>query len=692
MGLFDKRVQKRAQELLAQQGSTGIPTYELTGLWASALQTGNSDIKRFRPAADKAGNASAVAARCLDLITQAAASRPLEVVTSAGEATEHYLEDLFNRVPNSYQSAVLFRTAIWQRLTTKGQVFIVLDRGNSRVDEPKSMAIHYGTVEVVISKPTTTSPHGEVIGYKVAIGKETAVLAPTEMLWIRFPDPAEPWGARAPMTAALDAIGLASAARAWQAGQLANGANPSGILYAGNPKDDEDYEAVRIEVEAALTGPSSAGRIAIMAGDPDNKPEFIRTSFTADEVGYLDTLNVAGEEIALALGVPLDLVGGQRTYANVEASWRILWEGTILPRLSVVSSEITRQLLSDTDLTALFNISDVAALQENQDALTTRVKAATESDIITIDEARAQLGYDPLPNGAGAVLLSEFRADIAPAVQEAPVRVSTDVDIQTRSEVSTNVDSPAEEFHVRGIDPVIANRDLDRLEAAARRAVVRLAKAQKADATKRLSRGRRSVPSADDVFNEALWLERAYEYLLPAVAAAIDAGAAGTAAALGADIAVDPYIAQAAESRALALAEQVNATTAQILRDRLAAAAIEDGLSAQQFSDILESTFDDLAGYRADTIARTEMVGGLNGGSRLAAVNSGVAVGRVWISTFDDRTRESHTSMNGKRLNDMDTPWTVGGTSLMYPGDPSGAAAETINCRCVEQYLTTLFE
>lgn len=50
-------------------------------------------------------------------------------------------------------------------------------------------------------------------------------------------------------------------------------------------------------------------------------------------------------------------------------------------------------------------------------------------------------------------------------------------------------------------------------------------------------------------------------------------------------------------------------------------------------------------------------------------------------SASDDRTRESHVLANGQ-VRPMLAPFDVGGSSLMFPGDPTGPAQEVIQCRC----------
>ncbi len=60
------------------------------------------------------------------------------------------------------------------------------------------------------------------------------------------------------------------------------------------------------------------------------------------------------------------------------------------------------------------------------------------------------------------------------------------------------------------------------------------------------------------------------------------------------------------------------------------------------------------------------------------AKEMGADVVKQWDSTLDARTRESHVAVDGQ-IREIDKPFSNG---LMFPGDPSGGAAEVVNCRC----------
>ena len=114
--------------------------------------------------------------------------------------------------------------------------------------------------------------------------------------------------------------------------------------------------------------------------------------------------------------------------------------------------------------------------------------------------------------------------------------------------------------------------------------------------------------------------------------------------------------------------------TAQVSR------GIATGMSFQQVAKQL-SGYTNIGYNNAVRIARTE-------GHRIQVQSSmdacykakdkGADIVKQWDAALDARTRESHTHVDGE-IRELDKPFSNG---LMYPGDPSGGAAEVVNCRC----------
>lgn len=96
--------------------------------------------------------------------------------------------------------------------------------------------------------------------------------------------------------------------------------------------------------------------------------------------------------------------------------------------------------------------------------------------------------------------------------------------------------------------------------------------------------------------------------------------------------------------------------------------------------------------WRADRIARTETIGAYNaaaytGGATYASV-TGEARWAQWLATVTDTlTRASHYAAH-LQVQAIGDPFSVGGGTLRFPGDPQGPAHEVINCRCVVLILT----
>jgi HK97 family phage portal protein len=352
---------------------------------------------------------SAVAYRCIVAIATNAASVPLEMIDEqSGEAIPDRVCDLWNHAPNDYMSARMLREISWLRLETKGQAYVMMDRGESGLGEVAGLHVLDSSwgVEPIIDN-TREDGLSVLIGYRInsSTGRSGALL-PDEMLWLRYPDPDDIWSCLSPLRAATFALELDDYARRYQTSSLARGGAPGGVVYLGDV-DDETHKSIKAQLRARHERPEDAGRHLVLSGPIPARYE--RITLTAAEVSYLDTRVRSAEEIMLAFGVPRDYLMGGTTYENRDAARTTLWSDTIVPKLQIVSSEIDLTTQPDPRYTARFNTEDVEALQESNDARVARLRELVETDVLTLDEAREEVGQEPLPNGAGAVTLSVYR-------------------------------------------------------------------------------------------------------------------------------------------------------------------------------------------------------------------------------------------------------------------------------------------
>lgn len=114
-----------------------------------------------------------------------------------------------------------------------------------------------------------------------------------------------------------------------------------------------------------------------------------------------------------------------------------------------------------------------------------------------------------------------------------------------------------------------------------------------------------------------------------------------------------------------------------------------EGRASLSVGRLIEARVEALSRARAVAIARTELNALANGGSVLAAKASGVSKFKRWLTAGDDRVRDTHVAASGQTV-PIDATFSVGGSSLAYPGDPAGSLEETMNCRCTVTYTDSL--
>ncbi|MFD9930149.1 phage portal protein [[Kitasatospora] papulosa] len=361
---------------------------------------------------------SAVAYRCVAAIADNGSSVPLAVQRPDGSVIDdHRVAHLLNKKPNPFMSARVFKSLMLQQGELAGQSFIWLDRGETGLGDPEEAHIVFDQVDIVVDKPVHLRPTmANLVGFVIrrADGVQVPVL-PEEMLWLRYPHPFDPLGCLAPWKAARHAVDMDAYAREWQRSSYKNGASPSGVVYLGQ-MDETAFATAKASWRSSMQGPENAGKNLLVASPPGGGTpvSYARVGLTAEEMDYLESRMANGAEVMMAFGVPHDYLAPGTTYENRSAAKATLWSDTIKPKLEIIGSEIDRILLPSDSEEAEFDLSGVEALQEAQDSKANRARASMYADITTVDEARAVLGLEPLPNGLGAHTLTPYRGQFAP--------------------------------------------------------------------------------------------------------------------------------------------------------------------------------------------------------------------------------------------------------------------------------------
>jgi hypothetical protein len=400
--------------------------------------------------------------------------------------------------------------------------------------------------------------------------------------------------------------------------------------------------------------------------------------------------------ICRVLGVPPVLIGAKEGGGMSDAGAKtdlLLYAMNTIGHPARLISEIVSQRLCPIfgpDIVAELDTSGMLAMQEAKLDQAKGLVALTGRPILTADEARTQLEYDPLPNKTGDEIVIPFNVvyakDLASDTRVQPGAPGDKAAAPAPGDATAS--SKAARLSASDGDPKATLRyqrdaDLQRYErrvAAFARSHFNRQEAKALDRAGALSATRIAkfttdphtfVPE-DDSTDEA---QRMFEAII------LDRAEAA-AAEVGAEVALNIFqrrVQGLVADRAAQFIKNIDDTTraklAEILPD-----LIDGGASPDDIARAVRQVF---SGRRdnALTIARTETAWAYNLASKEAWTEAGVAF-KSWLTANDDAVRESHQLCESTGVIPMDQNFPNG---LLYPGDPTGSAGEVINCRCILQ-------
>lgn len=346
------------------------------------------DYKSF---AEEAYVRNVIAYQAINKIAEAVSSVRWVAYRGETEVTQSPALDLINN-PNPSQTGREFIEAKIGYLMISGNSY---DERIMISGQPREIYTHRPDRMKIVPGPNGT-PKAYI--YEVASSRVTWQVdenGNSDIRHMRLFNPLNDWYGQAPVEAAAYAIDQHNEAMKWVQALLQNSARPSGALISkGDALTDEQYNRLKAQMEMQYQGGSNAGRPMLLEGGLDWK----EMGLSPTDMGVIESKNSAARDISLAFGVPPQLLGipGDNTYSNYSEARLSFWEDTIIPLVDRLAEEFTAFIGEPYGVEIRADMDQIPAIVDKRRTLWEMVNAST---VLTINEKREAMGYDPIAGG-----------------------------------------------------------------------------------------------------------------------------------------------------------------------------------------------------------------------------------------------------------------------------------------------------
>lgn len=674
-------------------GIPGADTWEFAQAWARGLTTDSTQLKE--PYAK-----SAVLATALSRVAEDAASVPWELFSAGASDDEdplesHPLLDLW-AAPNELMSGLDLWIYTYLCFKLYGEAFWyypdlrIGTRGGLRATEKSSGGLGVLDPRMVIGRVV-----GGEIRWTLRLSGQEVPLDPDRLTQFKRANPYDPVRGLSEIDAIRVEIEADYHAVSWNRDFFAeqNGI-PSGALIPHvedrTPKVERDDYIRRMQLQ------HRSGKRSIAAIPPGW--DWKELGVSQKDMEFRALREYSREQILALTGVPPFLAGvlDKANYANAREQKGVYWQGTITRLLTAIQGTINHDFLPKvgvTDVEAWPCWEVVKALLED---LTEKVAVAeklfgmgfTKRQInerlelgFDVDELEdADVGYLPF-TVAPVSMLSEPRSVAGPVAEEDAE--ADDADETQRGLRLVRRDSADMREQRRALvwrNIIVRTRDIEsRFNAAIRRHMREIETEALAFVGGIKGWILRQGSDSSPIFDVPAAKARLQNSTEPIHRSGMTRGAESVLAELrsGVDWNIDDPVAAAKLAELQHKITRIDDTIEAELRKSLGE-GVAAGESPQQLAKRVSQVMD-ASKSRSFTIARTETGFAFNTGRNSAMQQAGVDR-HEWLTARDSNVRDPHAAEDGN-VTSIGEPFPV--THLLYPLDPSGPAAQVINCRCV---------
>lgn len=355
------------------------------------------------------GLSSSILVACLNAIADPFPEPPLRVYRQRRDGQRdivagHALSKLLRR-PNPYMPwELLAKCIVWSQHLTGNAYFYKVRSGTGRVVELWPINPNH------LEPKWPEGPDNQVwiSHYEYTPNGKPLILSVEDVLHLPLNiDPDNPRKGRSPLTPLFAELFTDQEAAAFTAALLKNMGVP-GVILTPDPSaeggpNEEQSEHIK-ELYKAKFGGDNRGEPMVIPGPM--KVEVV--SFSPEQLSLEKVRLLSETRVCAVLGVPAivaHLKAGMdaATYNNTGGLREHFTESKLVPYWRLIESLFTLHLLPEFDageeVECKFDLSDVRAIQIDEDAKYARLEKMLLAGAVTINEVRSDIGLNTLPNG-----------------------------------------------------------------------------------------------------------------------------------------------------------------------------------------------------------------------------------------------------------------------------------------------------
>lgn len=386
-------------------------------------------------------------------------------------------------------------------------------------------------------------------------------------------------------------------------------------------------------------------------------------------IGYEAVSKDTRAQIAQVFGVPPGMLDGSfQNRATAEVQWAIFRQNTIDPEALYIAEEFTRHFRRwEEDVLIEAQPYEYA----DPDADMRKEEFELKWGLKTINEARADRGYDPIKDGNTPLIAAGY-APLqsivnAPPVPMVPRKLERAYGMQSRAKLPL-ITAESKDLFWRNFDK-ITEKSSNKIDNVVQTIIGQL----KNEVLSNIDKGIISLSDLDindaDYAKFQTMVESACLSVQNELLKALELGDQDLTGEVG------QQIKDLANESSAKIRESVDVMKSEIRQ------VIENnaGLPKDEMKEALQTKFDQLSAGRAKTISNTTSANVTSGMQH--AVYKDLGFKMMWLTQRDGLVRPAHVQADGS-MQGADGYFTVGGEKTTRPLGPGLSAGNSINCRC----------